>query len=194
MGGEGTLPRTSCARLLRTAGELEGWLAVVKTRNTGNSSGQNDVYFRAPSGRQFRSRNEVAKHLGLLGAAPGRGKGKAAGEAVAASPAAAAAAAPAAAPAQVRLAIAKACGVWWAGVCGCARRGLCAEKGGVMMRLLVLLWWWLLSAGVWGCVKLTADQTLCMVPGRWARSDASNGYSGEACSSAACLLGGCACR
>lgn len=81
-------------------GDLEGWLAVVKTRNAGNSQGQNDVYFRAPTGRQFRSRNEVAKYLGLQGAAPAKGKAKA-GKMVTETPTAAAVLP--AAPPQVRL-------------------------------------------------------------------------------------------
>ncbi len=46
-----------------------GWRAEVKTRGSGASAGHVDVYFLSPDGKRCRSRLEVARHLGLAGAA-----------------------------------------------------------------------------------------------------------------------------
>jgi len=49
---------------------VEGWAAKTERRMTGNSAGTFDTYFFAPNGARFRSRVEVARHLGLIGDGP----------------------------------------------------------------------------------------------------------------------------
>ena len=49
---------------------LEGWTVKIEQRMTGNSAGQLDAYWYSPKGKKFRSRNEVARHLGLAAAPP----------------------------------------------------------------------------------------------------------------------------
>ena len=44
---------------------LDGWRVAIEERKLGNSAGQMDAYWYAPSGKKFRSRGEVARHLGL---------------------------------------------------------------------------------------------------------------------------------
>ncbi|KAK9824279.1 hypothetical protein WJX72_009118 [[Myrmecia] bisecta] len=43
----------------------EGFRASLKVRQDGASKGKDDVYFLAPCGTRFRSRTEVARHLGI---------------------------------------------------------------------------------------------------------------------------------
>ena len=43
----------------------QGWSAKTEERAGGATSGQRDCYYISPSGKRFRSRKEVARHLGL---------------------------------------------------------------------------------------------------------------------------------
>ena len=45
---------------------LDGWNALAETRRAGETAGDFDVYYLAPSGERLRSKVGVARHLGLV--------------------------------------------------------------------------------------------------------------------------------
>ena len=50
---------------------LDGFESRTETRKMGSTAGTSDTYWYAPSGKKFRSRAEIARHLKLDGA-PGK--------------------------------------------------------------------------------------------------------------------------